>query len=351
MFNYTIKRRGTLEFNIRKENFMQPKISVIVPAFNAGKYLYNCVTSIENQTYQNLEIIIINDGSTDDTGDIIDRLMSEYDNIVTFNTGNKDICVTRNAGLRMVSGEFFSFVDSDDRIAPDLIQVLMNTMNETNAEVVGCSFTKWSTEDEWAKLLTSSQDMTYGYTTYSPVDFLNKEVFTKGNSRCWSKLYKTSVIGDLSFDEETVIGEDLLFLIKLLRQINTIVEVDYKGYGYYQNQSGAMLRPFTPRYMANIDCWKKVRSEAAKLDETTIPMSSMDLLTAIMLTAGKLAELDRTKQIEYTEYIKSTHALLKTEMRTKDGYNLLSKRYKIKCMLFLKCPKLYLFVYHFHKYK
>ena len=332
---------------------MKPLITVIVPAFNTGNLLYNCIKSIENQTYDNLDIIIINDGSTDNTAEVIDRCISEFNNIRTTNTGNKDICVTRNAGLSAIQGEYFAFVDSDDAIRPDMFEVLYSVLSETGADVAGCSFTRFSPKEmsEWNTELAKSYPK--GETTvYDPVEYLNNEVFNKNNSRCWSKLYKTSVIGDLRFDEETVIGEDLLFLVKLLSRIEKIAEINYPGYVYYLNANGAMLRPFKPRYMHNIACWEKVRKQASLLDPTTTTLPTEKLLIAIILTACKLAELNKSARSSYKEYIDFTHSKLISELSSdigKEGFKLLDKGYKIKGRLFKACPKVFMFLYHLVK--
>lgn len=334
---------------------MAENISVIVPAFNAGKYLLRCIESIEKQNYPSFDIIIVNDGSTDNTQDIIDELLVRYDNVRSANTGNKDIVFTRNMGLSMVKGEYFTFVDADDVVKPDLLSTLMNTMNETGADVVGCSFCRWSTDEEWQQELLKDRSADTAVAkqlkvkTYTPKEYLNEEVF-KGNSRCWSKLYKRSIVGDLQFDERAVVGEDLLFLVRLLHRISTIAEIDYEGYGYYHNASGAMLRPFKPRYMHQISCWELAREEASIIDSSTYSLSTRNLLMGIVLTAGKLAELDKENKKLYREYIDICHEKIVAEMKDKSGYKLLPTGYRIKASLFKNTPKLFLWAYGFHKY-
>lgn len=330
---------------------MNPKISVVIPAFNTGNFLRGCVESIENQTYDNLELIIVDDGSKDNTPEVISELKSQYSNILSFNTGDKDICVTRNMGLQNITGEYFCFVDSDDRIRPDMIKILYDTMLSTKADVVGCSFSCWtnSGEEEWTELLSRHFEISEPV-IYSPKEHLKEQVFGKNNSRCWSKLYKTSVVKGLSFDEETVIGEDLLFLVKLLGRIDSIAELDYPGYCYTQNPGGAMLRPFTPRYMDQIPCWEKVRVEAIKLDPSVENYATKNLLIAIMLVVGKLAELDKKKRDEFKSYLGIAKQKLHEEIKKEEAFKLLPTGYKFKCRLFNIFPSLYLWLYHFHKY-
>ena len=332
---------------------MAEKISVIVPAYNAGKQLERCVNSIEAQTYPDVEVIIVDDGSKDNTGDVIRALQEKYGNIVTVNTGDRDICVTRNAGLSLVTGKYFAFVDADDYVRPELLEVLHAVLKESQADVAGCSFYSW-TEETGPDAEGADNLSKHPAVKYTPEAYLREQVFGKNNSRCWSKLYRREAVGDLDFDEETLVGEDLLFLVKLLGRGAVIAETDYKGSGYFTNPGGAMLRPFSRRYMTQIGCWEKVRAEAEKIDAATAPSATRGLLMAIMLTAGKLAELDRAKKKENQDCIRVCHDAICRELdgseRGRKGFSLLSPGYRLKCRLFKNFPKLYLGLYHFHKY-
>lgn len=342
---------------------MKPLISVIVPAYNAETYLNNCIRSIENQTYDNIEIIIINDGSTDGTGNIIEALSSEYDNIQSISTDDLGVSVSRNTGLAMAKGDFVTFVDSDDAIRPETLNILYNAIEEASADIAGCSFSRFSydgstlflAEKERLWSVELSKIFNIGSTrVYSPNEYLNEEIFAKNNSRCWSKLYRKSSLAEQLFVENIVIGEDLIFILELLTHIKSIVEVDYPGYVYYQNTSGAMLRPFAASYMDNIYSWERARTLASSLDENTHITSTKKLLVAIMLVAGKLAELSASARRINAEYIHIAHERLKNELESsegKDAFKLLDKGYKIKCRLFLHLPRFYMFLYHFHKYK
>lgn len=342
---------------------MRPLISIIVPAYNAEDYLYNCIKSIENQTYDNIELIIINDGSTDSTAKIIENCQAEFNNIQSITIEDQGVCVSRNTGLSMATGQFLAFVDCDDALRPDTIEILYNAIEENSADVAGCSFSRFSydsdnlsaVEKERLWTVELNKLFTLGETkVYSPIEYLKDEIFSKNNSRCWSKLYRKTSIENLTFDTDTVIGEDLLFVLSLLSRVNTIVEVNYPGYVYYQNTSGAMLRPFTPKYMGNIISWTKARELATALDSSTAIPATKNLLMAIMLTAGKLSELSLAERKGNSEHIEITHKRLVEELNGEAGQNAfrtLDRGYQLKCRLFKTFPKIYLFLYHFHKYK
>lgn len=323
-----------------------PGISVIVPAYNAERYLRECIRSIENQTYDNFNIILINDGSTDGTAEIIDELSREYDNIITANAGNMDIAAVRSMGLDMVDNEYFTFVDSDDRILPNLLQILMDTALETGADIVGSSFIQWSTKSEWETIIDSVAPNPNPPVLYTPEEYLTKQVFGLNNSRCWSKLYKRSVVGDLHFEDGIVVGEDVLFVVRLLLQVSKIAELDYQGYAYYSNPSGAMLRPFNPRYMSQIRSWELIREETGRLAPESTVCATKNILISLILTAGKLALLSRSEQKKYQNCIDEIHSKLKLEAKDRVAYGMLPKGYQLKGYMFMTCPKMYLALYH-----
>lgn len=343
---------------------MKPLISVIVPVYNGQDYLSKCIESIEAQTYQNLEVIIINDGSTDETEKVCQGLKKKYENIHLITLNDEGVSAARNAGIDASGGEFITFVDADDRLFPKLIDLLYESLTEAEGDIAGCSFAKWSSEEEWDRMESEAghevQDkMPSGRYAYSAAEFLTEGIL-KGNSRCWSKLYKRSVIGDIRFRKDLTIGEDMLFLVDLLPGAERIIEIPYKGYGYFQNPRGAMNRPFLPRYMDQITCWEIAREQIAKMnlpkmqDEEKVQIESQItsiLLMAVMLTAGKLALLSAADRKHYKQYADICHEKIKKEVKVSGAYKGLSKGYQLKVRLFQRMPALYLWLYHFRKYK
>lgn len=337
---------------------MKPLISVIVPVYNGQDYLSKCIESIETQTYQNLEVIIINDGSTDETEKVCQRLKKKYKNIHLITLNDEGVSAARNAGIDASGGEFITFVDADDRLFTKAIELLYDSLVKTKSSIAGCRFLEWKDEEEVKSILGNSFPLEKER-TYTASEFLKDELL-KGNSRCWSKLYKRSVIGDIRFRKDLTIGEDMLFLVDLLPGAERIIEIPYKGYGYFQNPRGAMNRPFLPRYMDQITCWEIAREQIAKMnlskmqDEEKKQIESQItsiLLMAVMLTAGKLALLSTADRKHYKQYVDICHEKIKKEVKVSGAYKGLSKGYQLKVRLFQRMPALYLWLYHFRKYK
>lgn len=325
----------------------EPLISVIVPVYNGQDYLENCIRSIQEQTYGNLEIIIVNDGSTDATGPVCDRLLRTYDNVRILTLGDEGVSAGRNAGIEAAEGELVTFVDADDRLRPEMLRTLYECMIKTGSEVAGCRFFPWRKEEEWEQALAAETGLDR-IECYEPHRYL-RDALLQGNSRCWSKLYRRKVLEKVHFREKLTIGEDLLFLVNMLPYTARIAETDYPGYGYFQNPKGAVNRGFTPEYMDQINCWQFVREAVGRMDESLEPQVCMHYAMAIMLTAGKLARLHAKKRRECREYIDVCHERLREVLRVPGVYGRLSVGYKVKTGMFLLWPGLYLYLYHMHK--
>lgn len=325
----------------------RPLISVIVPVYNGQDYLENCIRSIQDQTYDNLEIIIVNDGSTDATGQVCERLREAYDNVRILALGDEGVSVARNTGIEASKGELITFVDADDRLHPEMLQRLYENMDSTGSDVVGCRFFLWGNESEWENNLIAEE--TGGpVRTYGPDSYL-REALLCGNSRCWSKLYRREIVEQVRFPEKLSIGEDMLFLLRMLPKVNKIAETEYPGYGYFQNPEGAIRRAFTPSYMDQITCWQLAREEVLHMDPSLDVQVCVHYVMAVMLTAGKLSMLPAAGRREYEGYVNVCHERLREILQTAGVYGRLSFGYRVKAGFFLLCPKLYLTLYHLHK--
>ncbi len=327
---------------------MQPLISVIVPVYNGQDYLENCIESIKAQTYENVEIIIINDGSTDATAQVCVRLKETYENIHVITMEDEGVSAARNAGLDAAKGDFVTFVDADDRIRPKMLEILYQGIMDTGSDVCGCRFLTWKMEEQWEELQQNRYRVEKPV-VYRPTEYLEKEVLN-GNSRCWSKLYRRNAIGRLRFQRGLTIGEDMLFLVELLPYIRSIAELTYPGYGYYANPKGAMNRTFTPRYMDQIACWEAAREKMPDKPQIRKKATTI-ILISVMLTVGKLAQLSGKERRKYKKYVEVCHTKIKEELKVQGAFEGLSKGYRMKIKFFNLFPVLYVSLYHFMKYR
>lgn len=181
------------------------KVSVIVPVYNVEDYLDACLKSLVNQSLQDIEIIVVNDGSPDNSQAIIDRYVEKYPDLVkSIIKENGGQASARNVALNIAKGEYINFVDSDDWVKPDMYEKMYEKAKETDSDIVICDTT----------------DNYKGYSIYhKPSNFTNK--LRQTPSPC-NKLFKKSFIGELRFPENKMWYEDFTFVTELLMQTEKI---------------------------------------------------------------------------------------------------------------------------------
>ncbi|MCX4338447.1 MAG: glycosyltransferase [Lachnospiraceae bacterium] len=334
-----------------KADGKKPQISVIVPVHNGQLYLEGCIESIESQAGLTLEVIIVNDGSTDDTAAVCDSLVGRYDNLRVITLSDLGVSVARNRGLEQAEGEYITFVDADDRLRPGTLAGLYRILCETDADMAGCAFAVWSGQEEWKTLAETPEKplSEWKIVEYNNISYL-KDALLCGNSRCWSKLYKRSLIGKTRFREGLSIGEDMLFLVELLPRVQRAVEADYQGYGYYQNPNGAMKRPFTSAYMDQIYCWEMAKELILRREPSLRPQVNAQLMVAIMLVVGKIALLSGKARKEAEGYLRICREKLRDCKKEQGCYAFLPPGYGLKVRFFGSMPHFYVRLYHCRKY-
>lgn len=211
---------------------MNSLISVIVPVYNAERYLPKCVESIIKQTYKNIEIILIDDGSTDNSGKICDEYAKLDNRIKVIHKKNGGVSSARNKGLKEVQGQYIHFVDSDDFISPKLIQLLFKEANKYSAEFVAAGFSRESNLPVGVEPEVLPPD----FMTETNVEFINTflDMPTQIMYTPWAKLYKKEIIqnNNITFPEDIDLGEDLLFNLKYYTFVKKGVFLNKSLYSY-----------------------------------------------------------------------------------------------------------------------
>lgn len=191
-------------------------LSIIIPGYNAEKYVEKNIRSVLNQTYKNFELIFIDDGSKDHTFQILEQLANEDRRIKLLRQENKGVCATRNYGLKIANGEYITFLDDDDYIEPNMYEVLINLLKTTNTDVACGKLVK-----EFQYL---DKDFYYNY-SFNDVKNATVKVFNNSNDIIknivegqfhlegfiWNKVYKASAIKGVFFNENISLMEDIMF--------------------------------------------------------------------------------------------------------------------------------------------
>ncbi|SDB68546.1 glycosyltransferase family 2 protein [Butyrivibrio sp. INlla16] len=232
-------------------------VSVIIPAYNAGKNIERCLDSICSQSYEDLQIIVIDDGSQDDTYNIIKKISLGDSRIIPVHKDNGGVSSARNVALDMVAGEYVFFLDADDVVEKDAIRIMVDAMHETKSDWVSAQYSRWKENGD--KL--SDFDFTVGNSFFSSdnerIKFaLNELLPYRVGYEVWSKLYKSDIIRDngIIFPENCKRGEDLAFNLKYLMHAEKITCIALRAIRYIITENSAMgqLNTLSVRISENI---------------------------------------------------------------------------------------------------
>lgn len=234
-------------------------ISIIVPVYNVEPYLDKCLNSIVSQTYKNIEIIIINDGSTDNSYDICKLYECKDNRIKLINQENKGLSDARNVGIMNSSADYITFVDSDDYISKDFVTSLYETMLEYNADIVVCNYKKVYKNNN-TKVNLKSKKNKKSIKHYSNIeaveDILSGNFYL--NNVVWNKLFKKSLFldNDVLFPSKKIY-EDTFVMYKLFYYSNTIILLNEVLY-YYLIRAGSITKQkYNTRMLDILDVLKE----------------------------------------------------------------------------------------------
>lgn len=234
----------------------KPKISVIIPAYNIEQYLERCLESVSNQTYKNLQVIIIDDGSTDGTGRIAELFSQKDGRFEVIHKKNGGVSAARKSGLDIADGEYIGFVDGDDCIEAEMYQKLMNLSEEYKADIAHCGY---------QMVFPDRVDMYHGteklkiQDTYTGVrDLLEGELVEPGLG---NKLYSRELFDGIEYNEDIVINEDLLLNFYLFHRSGKSVFYDYPFYHYMIRKNSASISEWNEKKLLDPVCVLEIMIE------------------------------------------------------------------------------------------
>lgn len=242
---------------------MKDYISVVIPIFNVEKWLTDCLESIVNQSFNNLELILVNDGSTDNSGEIC-KIYSQKDNrIKILHKQNGGLSSARNAGIDAATGKYIVFIDPDDRISEDYFIKLFSIAEEHNCDAVVSGYTT----------VPNNNNIIPGYrlnTVMNGREFvLSAQSIHSNNDLCfvWRNMYKLKIIKDrnLRFNENVFIGEDVIFNLEYFLESKRLIAIDSILYLYTINNPDSLMRvPFKPKLESSLVLQYKIRRQLSQ---------------------------------------------------------------------------------------
>ena len=222
-------------------------ISIIVPVYNVEKYLAICIRSLLAQSYKNIEIILVDDGSTDTSGAICDKFAAQSSKIQVIHKKNGGLSSARNAGLAMAGGRYIGFVDSDDYVLPTMYEKLMDAVQKYQAQIVSCKYFSFKEESTPQICIKNHQKESIGVKICSKQQTL-KAFFLHGISESvCDKLYQSELLEDYRFAEGEI-NEDTTVIFSLLKKSSKTVIVDQKLYGYRTRQGSITKSGYSDKF-------------------------------------------------------------------------------------------------------
>ena len=221
-------------------------ISVIVPIFNAEKYLHRCIKRILAQDYTDYELLLIDDGSTDNSGTICDEYAIKDNRIRVFHKENGGVSSARNWGLDKAIGEYIMFVDSDDYMLPGMLEVMLSTLESKMADLVVCGTTETG-GGYWRPI--ADVDYSINQLKENFVSLLHTELL----SPPWNKIYKKEIIGSNRFCDDISFGEDLLFNIQYLKKCENISFIKESPFYHEKENENSLVVKFNRNRLFDIE--------------------------------------------------------------------------------------------------
>ena len=234
----------------------EPLISVIVPAYNAEAFLDQCLESIVAQTYRHLEILVVDDGSTDGTGAMCDRWAERDGRIRVIHQPNGGHSAARNAALDVMTGELVAMVDSDDVLHPEFAAVLLDTMQRTGADIVVGDYIPFDNATPAFPDAVGTGTVKH----YSRQEAILAVLYQQGLTHSpWGRLFKASLFDEVRFPLG-IIYEDLAIIYPLLSRCTLVVGVERPLYGYRWHEGNSM-RVFSTRRTAVLDVCEQLEQQ------------------------------------------------------------------------------------------
>ena len=317
---------------------MKPKISVLVPAYNVALWLPSCLDSILAQTYQNLEIIVVNDGSTDNTGTILDSYAKKNGRIVAIHQKNAGLVAARETGIAHATGDYVTFVDGDDTIAPDMYEHLMANALKYKADISHCGmdfvFPDGHIETHYGTGRLLVQDNIEGLRELLIGELVEPSLCTK--------LYARYLVTNSCLDKSVLNNEDLLRNFTLFSRANRIVFEDFCGYQYFQ-RPGSMSKD-SSKALQNLKHILRARKLIVDNSSEELYPYAMRLWLSTYINAINQKSDDCDEQME--EFCKECRQVL---IREKKNTRHLIKRQQIAAWLIIYAPWLHKIIYRIYK--
>lgn len=273
-----------------------PLISIIVPVYNTGEFLSQCIESLINQTYRNLEIILINDGSTDNSLTICELFEKTDSRVLVINQNNQGVSQARNNGIKKAKGDYIGFVDSDDFVDIDMYETMLNKIQLENTQCV--TLLNFTVRPRDNKELDS----------YAPIESVTaiEELFLLRfpTSMC-AYLYEASLIKNIGLSKDIHFFEDFEFNYNVLKKCKNISLCDKAPYNYRKNLLSVNHQEINAKKMSCLNIYNKIRSDVYFFKNQDLYKSSLFFKSHFIVSMIlSIASSDKAKQKEFSSQLR-----------------------------------------------
>lgn len=308
-----------------------PLVSVIVPVYRAEQYLAECLNSLLEQTYTNLEILLVDDGSPDRSGEICDQFAAKDPRVIVIHKPNGGVSSARNAGLDAARGEYVSFVDSDDTVEPDTYTYLIDRMQLHGADVAMFEYS------------IDYPDRVINHSHKASGELLDREqaicaTVSPANRFCCSKVFARDLIEHVRFDPHVRVGEDTLFCVQAMLACKRVYYTDRVLYHYRQNGQSVTGTGFHQGYLSVIAAYEQIYLLSAPTSVRTehTALEALAEFYALVLHGLRHCDFDRDRAL-YKQYRTKLKEWLPKIVRAKG----VSHKAKLKIQLIYSFPGVY----------
>ena len=310
-------------------------LSVIVPVYNGEKYIEDCLNSIMNQTYKDLQIIVVNDGSIDKTTSILSDISKKDSRIQVIEKENGGVSSARNVGLEYATKNYITFVDSDDTLDLDMYDLLMQYFIEEDYDVVHCGYKRINGEN--IKLVSGTNNIIKQKRNEALESIIGGNIFVPS---LWNKVYKRKLFDDIKFDENLKINEDVLVNYKVFKKSEKSIFIDQPKYNYFEREESSCKN--TNSIKKSEDCLKvsKIINEDCKNTNLEQIATNRYIESLIGLYRSYF-----NKPIEYNSNIKE---IKKRIYKCYKNKLIKIKKQKVSAVLIIYFPFIYKFIYEIY---
>jgi len=315
------------------------KISVIIPVYNSEKYLSECIDSVVTQKYSDIEILLIDDGSTDNSGAICDSYAEKYQNIYSYHNVNSGPAFSRRFGVEKATGEYISFIDSDDWVGEDFLQILYDDATKCDADFVTALYT-----DVYTNAHTNGKRVECPCSLKEDITIEDDEFILQihGTRNIttgpYPKLIKRKLFEGIDYHEDVTIGEDYCMVLQLMEKASKIRVL--KGHIYYRRMHGGNIsrQGYTDRHKKALDNYIEVRNRLISKYpqyETEIKGYHIEYELAVITAMCRNKNFDKTVIKKLSKDLRDNMGDIQKKCR-------LPLYYKICCILIGYVPWLFI---------